>query len=39
MKTPEEQLLAEEQIKGIQTEYLYRIADYSIGELLKKFVL
>jgi hypothetical protein len=39
MKTAEEVELAEEQIKGIQTEYLYRIADYSIGELLKKFVL
>lgn len=39
MKTPEEQQLAEEQIKEIQIEYLYRIADFSIGELLKKFVL
>ena len=38
MKTPEEQQLAEEQIKEIQIEYLYRIADFSIGELLKKFV-
>ena len=39
MKTPEEKQLAEEQIKEIQIEYLYRIADFSIGELLKKFVL
>ena len=29
MKTPEEQQLAEEQIKEIQIEYLYRIADFS----------
>lgn len=36
MKTPEEQQLAEEQIKEIQIEYLYRIADFSIGELFKK---
>lgn len=38
MKTPEEVTLAENQLKEIQVEYNYRIADFSIGELLKKFV-
>lgn len=38
MKTPEEVEKAEEQIKEVQKDYNYRIADYSIGELLKKFV-
>lgn len=37
-KTPEEIDLAENQIKEIQVDYNYRIADFSIGELLKKFV-
>lgn len=37
-KTPEEIELAENQIKDIQVDYNYRIADFSIGELLKKFV-
>jgi uncharacterized protein with ParB-like and HNH nuclease domain len=39
MKTQEEIESAEEQIKEIQVDYSYRIADFSIGELLKKFVL
>ncbi|MCU0351176.1 MAG: DUF262 domain-containing protein [Flavobacterium sp.] len=39
MKTQEEIQKAEEQIKEIQVDYNYRIADFSIGELLKKFVL
>ena len=38
MKTDEELQLAEDQIRDIQVDYSYRIADYSIGELLKKFV-
>ena len=38
MKTPEEIELAESQIKEVQVDYNYRIADFSIGELLKKFV-
>ena len=38
MKTPKEIELAENQIKDIQVDYNYRIADFSIGELLKKFV-
>jgi len=38
MKTPEEIEFAENQIKDIQVDYNYRIADFSIGELLKKFV-
>ncbi|WP_223559118.1 DUF262 domain-containing protein [Chryseobacterium lathyri] len=37
-KTPEQLELAENQIKDIQLDYNYRIADFSIGELLKKFV-
>lgn len=37
-KTPEQIELAENQIKDIQVDYNYRIADFSIGELLKKFV-
>lgn len=37
-KTQEELDLAENQIKEIQVDYNYRIADFSIGELLKKFV-
>lgn len=37
-KTAEEIELAENQIKEIQVDYNYRIADFSIGELLKKFV-
>lgn len=37
-KSPEEIELAENQIKDIQVDYNYRIADFSIGELLKKFV-
>ncbi len=39
MKTPEEVASAEIQLKEIQVDYNYRIADFSIGELLKKFVL
>lgn len=39
MKTPIEVALAESQLKEIQVDYNYRIADFSIGELLKKFVL
>jgi uncharacterized protein with ParB-like and HNH nuclease domain len=39
MKTPEEVASAETQLKEIQVDYNYRIADFSIGELLKKFVL
>jgi len=39
MKTPEEVAKAEIQLKEIQVDYNYRIADFSIGELLKKFVL
>ncbi len=39
MKTAEEIEKAEEQIKETQQDYNYRIADFSIGELLKKFVL
>ncbi len=38
MKNPDEIELAEAQIKEIQVDYNYRIADFSIGELLKKFV-
>lgn len=38
MKTREEIENAEEQIKEVQKDYNYRIADFSIGELLKKFV-
>lgn len=37
--TPEQIDIAEEQIREIQQDYNYRIADFSIGELLKKFVL
>lgn len=37
-KTLEEIELAENQIKEIQFDYNYRIADFSIGELLKKFI-
>lgn len=39
MKTLEEIEKAEEQIVEIQKDYKYRLADFSIGELLKKFVL
>ncbi|HBX51930.1 MAG: hypothetical protein A2275_18545 [Bacteroidetes bacterium RIFOXYA12_FULL_35_11] len=39
MKTFDEIQIAEEQIKETQVDYNYRIADFSIGELLKKFVL
>jgi len=39
MKTPEEIAQAESQLKEIQVDYNYRIADFSIGELLKKFIL
>lgn len=39
MKTLEEIAKAEEQIIEVQKDYRYRIADFSIGELLKKFVL
>ena len=39
MKTSKEIELAENQIKEIQVDYNYRLADFSIGELLKKFVL
>ncbi len=39
MKTPEEIEKAEQQIIEVQKDYKYRLADYSIGELLKKFVL
>jgi len=38
MKTQEEIEIAEEQIREVQKDYNYRIADFSIGELLKKFV-
>lgn len=37
-KTAEQVELAENQIKDIQIDYNYRIGDFSIGELLKKFV-
>lgn len=37
-KTQQELEEAENQIKEIQVDYNYRIADFSIGELLKKFV-
>lgn len=39
MKTQEEIEKAEEQIVEVQKDYKYRIADFSIGELLKKFVI
>ena len=39
MKTPEDIERAEEQIVEVQKDYKYRLADYSIGELLKKFVV
>ena len=39
MKTSEEIEVAEKQLKDIQVDYNYRLADFSIGELLKKFVL
>lgn len=39
MKTVEEIERAEEQIIEVQKDYKYRLADYSIGELLKKFVV
>lgn len=39
MKTPEDIEKAEEQIIEVQKDYKYRLADFSIGELLKKFVL
>ncbi|MCC2598211.1 DUF262 domain-containing protein [Sphingobacterium sp. FBM7-1] len=39
MKTEQELELAENQIRDVQLDYKYRIADFSIGELLKKFVL
>ncbi|MCB0515670.1 MAG: DUF262 domain-containing protein [Chitinophagales bacterium] len=39
MKSPQEIEQVEEQIKEVQVDYNYRIADFSIGELLKKFVL
>lgn len=39
MKTQEQIDTAEEQIVEVQKDYRYRIADFSIGELLKKFVL
>lgn len=39
MKTQEEIERAEEQIIEVQKDYRYRIADYSIGELLKKFIV
>lgn len=39
MKQTSEVEKAEEQIKDIQVDYSYRVADYSIGELLKKFIL
>ena len=32
MKTPEEIAQAESQLKEIQVDYNYRIADFSIGE-------
>lgn len=38
MKTEEQINKVEEQIKETQLDYSYRIADFSIGELLKKFV-
>lgn len=37
-KTIDEIELAESQIREIQVDYNYRLADFSIGELLKKFV-
>lgn len=39
MKTQEEIDKVEEQITDVQKDYKYRLADFSIGELLKKFVL
>ena len=39
MKTQEEIEKVEEQIIETQKDYKYRLADFSIGELLKKFVL
>lgn len=39
MKTQEDIERAEEQIIEVQKDYKYRLADYSIGELLKKFVV
>lgn len=39
MKTVQQVEQAEAQLKEIQVDYSYRIADFSIGELLKKFVL
>lgn len=39
MKTQEEIDKGEEQIKEVQVDYSYRLSDFSIGELLKKFVL
>jgi uncharacterized protein with ParB-like and HNH nuclease domain len=39
MKAPEDIERAEEQIVEIQKDYRYRLADFSIGELLKKFVV
>jgi uncharacterized protein with ParB-like and HNH nuclease domain len=39
MKTEEQLELAENQVRDIQLDYNYRVADFSIGELLKKFVL
>lgn len=38
MKTTKEVEQAEMQLKEIQIDYNYRIADFSIGELLKKFI-
>jgi len=38
MKTPEEIEKAEKQIAETQKDYRYRLADYSIGELMRKFV-
>ena len=39
MKTKEDIEKAEEQIIEVQKDYRYRLADYSTGELLKKFVV
>lgn len=39
MKIEKKFEIAEEQIREVQKDYNYRIADFSIGELLKRFVL
>jgi uncharacterized protein with ParB-like and HNH nuclease domain len=39
MKSPTEIEKAEDQIKEARVDYNYRLADFSLGELLKKYVL